>query len=86
MVEGVIPDESNLYVVDPAYLPDNSEARHGEEGEEFDSTTAFAGMANAVAEMEEEEVIRLNREARYSIHSKSVWAHVEPIQMVRQLA
>ena len=54
LFEGLIKDESNLYVVDPAFFPDNSEGLHGEAADASESTTAFAGRVNIVEETEEE--------------------------------
>ena len=58
-IEGLILDESNLYVVDPACFPDNSEEPHVEVGDEIESTTGFANMADIA----EERLSRLNWES-----------------------
>ena len=72
LIEGLIQDESNLYVVDPAYFPDNSEALHVEVVDELEATTAFAGMVDVMEETEEERFIRLNWEYWYRLHKDQI--------------
>ena len=86
LIKGLIQDESNLYVVDPAYFSDDSEALHVEAIDELEVTTAFAGMLDVVEETEEERLSRLNWKKLFSLHSRPVRAHVEPVTMERRLA
>ena len=55
LIEGRILDESDLYVMDPAYFSDYMETLHVAVVGEIDTTTAFAGMADVVDEIEKTE-------------------------------
>ena len=52
---------------------------------EIDSTTAFAGMVDAVEETEEEKDRRVNTYWWYSLHSRQVRADVVSPREVRRL-
>ena len=87
LMEGMMLDESNLYMVDPAYFVDNLEALQVELASAIDrSTVPFAGMADVVKEAEEEKYERLSYESWYRMRNKPVRADTDPIREVRRLA
>ena len=89
LISGLILDKSNLYVVDPAYFPDNMEAFHVEVADEIDSTTLFAWMVDVVEETEETEAernLRINTDWWYRLYSRQVLPDVDSIRAMRRLA
>lgn len=83
LIEELIMDESNLYVVDPAYFPENLEALHVEVEDEL--TVAFTGMVDVVEETEEEINHRSNVDWWFRMHKRPVRFDPDAIREVRRL-
>ena len=90
LIEGMIVDDSNLYVVDPAYFVKNVEALHTDIATESDKASVpFAGMADVVDVVEEsleEQYEKQNWEWWYRLHAIPVLRDVDPIHQVRRVA
>ena len=89
LMEGNILDDSNLYVVNPAYFMTNEEALHVEMAMAKDSSQTkiqFAGTAGLAALTDEEFLARQNMELWYRMHAIPVMQGMDPIQQVRRIA
>ena len=87
LIKGMIVDDSNLYVVDPAYLDSIAEGLQMELTIESGETSVlFAGMANVVKESEEEQFEKENLDWWLRMHSTPVLRDMDPIHQVRQIA
>ena len=81
LIEGNIVDDSNLYVVHPAYFVTNDEAPHLAMAKDSGQALApFAGMADVIALKEEEFIEKRNMEFCYRMHANPGMQGLDPIQ------
>ena len=87
LVEVRMEDESNLYVVNPAYFVNNTDALYMDIAIETDKERVpFAGMVDVVEELTEQQYESRNWEWWYRLHTTPVLRGVDPIRQVRRIA